>query len=113
MVKKVELSHKEDKRNPYYLIKIKSNTADIKTLGTKLNGRINCHTSLPSAVYTSLNSSPMYPLPTIAIHCGTNSNLSAWSLVITVLPIIVDIEYEVNTNHYIVKNATNEARKLR
>jgi hypothetical protein len=37
-------------------------------------------------VYTSLNSRPMYPLPTMAIQSGTNSNLSAWSLVITVFP---------------------------
>lgn len=51
-------------------------------------------TSLPSAVYTSLNSRPIYPLPTIAIHSGTNSNLSAWSLVITVLP--VGIVQEIN-----------------
>ena len=42
-------------------------------------------TSLPSAVYTSLNSRPMYPLPMMAIQSGTHSSLRASSLVKTVL----------------------------
>mmetsp|Transcript_24183 Transcript_24183/g.71701 ORF Transcript_24183/g.71701 Transcript_24183/m.71701 type:complete len:467 (-) Transcript_24183:67-1467(-) len=43
-------------------------------------------TSEPSAVYTSENSSPMYPDPMIAIQSGTHSSLSASSEVKTVLP---------------------------
>lgn len=41
-------------------------------------------TSDPNAVYTSLNSSPMYPLPIIATHCGTLLSSSAPSEVYTV-----------------------------
>ena len=45
-------------------------------------------TSEPSAVYTSENSSPMYPDPMIATHGGSQSSLSASSDVKTVFPSI-------------------------
>mmetsp|Transcript_47433 Transcript_47433/g.92567 ORF Transcript_47433/g.92567 Transcript_47433/m.92567 type:complete len:223 (-) Transcript_47433:227-895(-) len=41
-------------------------------------------TSDPSAVYTSLNSRPMYPLPIMATYSGTDSSSSAPSEVYTV-----------------------------
>jgi hypothetical protein len=34
-------------------------------------------TSEPSAVYTSLNSRPMYPEPMMATHCGTDASSRA------------------------------------
>mmetsp|Transcript_21020 Transcript_21020/g.45118 ORF Transcript_21020/g.45118 Transcript_21020/m.45118 type:complete len:302 (-) Transcript_21020:186-1091(-) len=46
-------------------------------------------TSEPRAVYTSENSSPMYPDPIMAIQSGTHSSLSASSEVKTVLPSVV------------------------
>lgn len=36
-------------------------------------------TSEPRAVYTSENSSPIYPLPMMAIHLGIQSSFRAWS----------------------------------
>ena len=36
-------------------------------------------TSEPRAVYTSENSSPIYPEPIMAIHLGIQSNFKAWS----------------------------------
>lgn len=43
-------------------------------------------TSAPSAVYTSENSSPMYPDPTMAAYSGTKARSNASSDVKTVFP---------------------------